>query len=105
LRIENDGVIVQSYPKPILREENDEVRQANQLVVNGASVQFEYWPDGAEYQAAVFTIEVKLDKALRLVLTERGDHSSRLVLELHYTKKVAEEDQHLEPRLQTVTKG
>lgn len=105
LRIENDGATVQSYPKPILRDENDEIRQTNQVVVNGGSERFEYWPDGDEHQAAVFTIEVQLGKALLMVLSEKGRHNPRLALELHYTKKAAEEDQRPEPRVHTVSKG
>jgi serine/threonine protein kinase len=88
LRIEKDGAIVQSYPKPILRDENDEIKQPNQLVVNRVPVQFEYWPDG-DHEAAIFTIEVQLGKALLMVLSERNRHASRLALELHYTKKAA----------------
>lgn len=107
LKVEQDRVIVHSYPKPILRDEADEIKQVNQLTLTGGPWWFEYWPNGTDYQAAVFTIEVLLSKALHLVLWERGRQGSKLDLELHYTKK-ADENQFPDsslPRLRGVTKG
>jgi serine/threonine protein kinase len=103
LTLEKKYVMVRSYPKPIFRDDRDEIKQHDQLEVKGVPVRFEYWPDGSEDECTVFTIEAHLGKALRLLFCERGgSNASQFVLELYYTEKTVEEDQRPEPSLPNV---